>query len=117
MSQDSYAVRRKRRLKQNLSSTRRELRLHYEGRMQAHFTLLLAIKAAGGRIEVDAATIREVMAELQTLNWKSGPNPDKPGALVIEVVGAAAAAEPASEPALTVSRVDEGNNDAEDDGA
>lgn len=75
MAQDSRAVRRKRRIRRNLSQSRKTVATLQSAYLRTHSTLLMVLMAAGS-ITVDRATMQRVLDTLPTLSWQSQPEGD-----------------------------------------
>ncbi len=100
MAQDSRSVRRKRRVRKNLSESRRMVKALQQAYLRSHSSLLMVL-AQRGPITVTQGTMTQVIQQLQTLNWQSqsGENPG-------EVVFSIAPDETQDQtPALTVKRI------------
>lgn len=86
MARDSRNVRRKRRVKANLTSVRKQARTLNAAYWQAHSTLLMILQQRGGQVTVTQGTMQQVLGNLRELTWKSAPNPDAEGEIVITLV-------------------------------
>lgn len=75
MAKDSRSVRRKRRVRQNVSTYRKMFKGLQQAYLRSHSSLLMVL-AQNGPVTVTQGTMQNVLQDLQTLNWQSVPNGD-----------------------------------------
>src|SRR6266851_4932997 len=69
MARDSRSVRRKRRLRRNVSLMTRALEQSQAGFQKAVTGLLFVLAQSGGEVSITKGTMEQVVAKIQTLGW------------------------------------------------
>lgn len=119
MAHASRNVRKKARTRRNLTLARKEARTLNEqvttlngAYWQAHSTLLMILQQRGGQVTVTQGTIQQVLTNLRDLTWKSGPNPDAEGEVIITLMDNSAEAVVDPKAALTITHLPDDDADA-----
>lgn len=86
MATASRNTRKKARVRHNLTQAKKQARTLNAAYWQAHSTLLMILQQRGGQVTVTQGTMQQVLGNLRNLTWKSAPNPDVAGEIVITLV-------------------------------
>lgn len=109
MAKLSRNQRHKARQRRTLSLVKREFRKLYTQHNNTTFALLVALAQAGGKLVLSEAALKETVAKVQQLSWKSAKQED--GSVVIELVDNT----PKAEDSVTMRYLDEDEAQPQED--
>ncbi len=114
MAKSSRNVRRKARVRHNLSNYRKMFKGLQQAYLRSHSSLLMVL-AQNGPVTVTQGTMQNVLQELQTMNWQSGPTA-VPGEIRFQLAAQSELDDPTTvkAPSLTIRRIPDDEPDAID---